>query len=144
MCAAGYFGEVLDHPFPEPLPDVDADPHADFVAPADIDLAEALDFVDRAWAHADASIAALPLRARGRVPWWSGAAADVTLEPLLVHMVAETHRHAGHADVVREQLDGSTGLRPDASSQPDGRTWTEHVAEVDRTAREAAERSTSP
>lgn len=45
VCAAGYFGEVLDRPFAEPLPDVAADPHADFVVPADVDLADALGFV---------------------------------------------------------------------------------------------------
>ena len=28
---------------------------------------------------------------------------------LLVHMVEETARHAGHADILREQLDGSVG-----------------------------------
>lgn len=140
VCAAAYFGEVLDRPFPEPLPDVDADPHADFVVPADVSLAETLGFVDRAWAHADATIEALPLDAPGRVPWWSGARARVTLELLLVHMVAETHRHAGHADILREQLDGSVGLRPEASNHPDGTDWAEHVARVDRTAREAARR----
>ena len=140
VCAAGYFGEVLDRPFAEPLPDVDADPHADFVVPADVSLVETLAFVDRAWAHADATIETLLLDAPGHVPWWPGARAHVTLELLLVHMVAETHRHAGHADILREQLDGSTGLRPDVSSQPGGTDWTEHVARVDRTAHEAAAR----
>jgi hypothetical protein len=28
---------------------------------------------------------------------------------VLVHMIEETGRHAGHADIVREQIDGSTG-----------------------------------
>lgn len=28
---------------------------------------------------------------------------------ILVHMVEETARHAGHADIIREQIDGSTG-----------------------------------
>jgi uncharacterized damage-inducible protein DinB len=28
---------------------------------------------------------------------------------LLVHMIEETARHAGHADILREQADGSTG-----------------------------------
>ncbi|MCO1654844.1 DinB family protein [Pseudonocardia humida] len=28
---------------------------------------------------------------------------------LLVHMIEETGRHAGHADILREQIDGSTG-----------------------------------
>jgi uncharacterized damage-inducible protein DinB len=33
----------------------------------------------------------------------------VSLRWILVHMVEETARHAGHADLLREQLDGSTG-----------------------------------
>jgi hypothetical protein len=28
---------------------------------------------------------------------------------ILVHMIEETGRHAGHADILREQIDGSTG-----------------------------------
>jgi uncharacterized damage-inducible protein DinB len=32
-----------------------------------------------------------------------------TLRWILVHMIEETARHAGHADILREQLDGSTG-----------------------------------
>jgi hypothetical protein len=42
------------------------------------------------------------------------ARAPTTDEPLslrwvLVHMVEETARHAGHADILREQIDGQTG-----------------------------------
>lgn len=33
-----------------------------------------------------------------------------TLRSILVHMVEETARHAGHADILREQIDGVTGL----------------------------------
>lgn len=140
VCACEYFGVVFDRPFPEPTPDVDADPHADFVVPSDVPLAQALAYVDRAWTHADATIAALPLDATGVVPWWSGDRARVTLEQVLVHMVAETHRHAGHADVLRERLDGLAGLRASATNLPEGADWPDHVARVDRTAREAAGR----
>jgi Protein of unknown function (DUF664) len=34
---------------------------------------------------------------------------DVDLRWVLVHMVEETARHAGHADIIREQIDGVTG-----------------------------------
>ncbi|GAA1103429.1 DinB family protein [Nocardiopsis composta] len=34
----------------------------------------------------------------------------VTLRWILVHMVEETARHAGHADILREQIDGRTGV----------------------------------
>jgi uncharacterized damage-inducible protein DinB len=33
----------------------------------------------------------------------------LSLRWVLVHMVEETGRHAGHADILREQLDGQTG-----------------------------------
>lgn len=47
----------------------------------------------------------------------------VSLRRIVVHMIEETARHAGHADILREQIDGATGLRPlapdsDAASHP--------------------------
>jgi hypothetical protein len=33
----------------------------------------------------------------------------LTLRWLLAHMTSETARHAGHADILREQIDGVTG-----------------------------------
>ena len=60
----------------------------------------------RAWEVADETIAVLPLDAIGRVPWW-GERGEVTLHHVLVHMTAETQRHAGHADIVRELIDGA-------------------------------------
>jgi uncharacterized damage-inducible protein DinB len=33
----------------------------------------------------------------------------LSLRWLLAHMTSETARHAGHADIIREQLDGATG-----------------------------------
>lgn len=35
-----------------------------------------------------------------------------SLRWVLVHMIEETARHAGHADILREQLDGTTGYYP--------------------------------
>jgi uncharacterized damage-inducible protein DinB len=37
------------------------------------------------------------------------ALGEVTMRWILVHMIEETARHAGHADILREQIDGSTG-----------------------------------
>lgn len=110
---AGYFGEVFARPFAEPLPwsHEDADPEADMWATA----AESREYITglyrRVWAHADATITTLPLDAVGRVPWWPADRREVTLHTVLVHMIAETHRHAGHADIVRELIDGAAGLR---------------------------------
>ena len=57
-----------------------------------------------------------PLDATGSVPWWPEDRRNVTLHRLLVHVIAETNRHAGHADIVRELIDGAAGLRADNSN----------------------------
>jgi hypothetical protein len=59
--------------------------------------AEIVGLYRRAWAHTDATIAALPLDSIGRVPWWPADRRDVPLHQILLHVIAETHRHAGHA-----------------------------------------------
>ena len=57
-------------------------------------------------------------------------------------MIAETHRHAGHADVVRELLDGSAGLRAGNDNLPaqDEAWWRAYRARVEDAARAAGER----
>jgi len=96
-------------------------------------------FYQRACAHADATIAALPLDALGTVHWWR--AGRVTLHRLLVHVTAETHRHAGHADLVRELIDGAVGFRSDHDNLPelDADAWTAYHARLEAAAREAAD-----
>jgi hypothetical protein len=96
----------------------------------------------RAWAHADATIEALPLSAVGRVPWWLDDRAEVTLHRVLVHVLAETDRHVGHADIVRELIDGSAGLRAGNDNLPPGvddSWWADYRDRLDREARAAAE-----
>jgi uncharacterized protein DUF664 len=61
-------------------------------------------------AHADATIEALPLDAVGEVPWWPEERRHPTLHTVLVHLTVEVSRHAGHADVVRELIDGAVGM----------------------------------
>ncbi|AGL18159.1 hypothetical protein L083_4649 [Actinoplanes sp. N902-109] len=53
----------------------------------------------------------LPVDAPGRVPWWPSP--DVTLFAVMVHVLQDTSRHAGRADILREQLDGLTGTMPE-------------------------------
>jgi hypothetical protein len=112
---AGYLGECFGRPFEEPLPWLadDAEPNADLWATADESRDQIVGLYRKVWAHSDKTIAALPLDAPGRVPWWPAERAEVTLHRILIHMIAETHRHAGHADVVRELIDGRVGLRED-------------------------------
>ena len=75
------------------------------------------------------------------MPWWEGDRAQVTLHLVLAHVIAETHRHAGHADIVRELVDGSAGLRPGNDHLPPGTDaawWASHREQIERAAREAA------
>ena len=118
---AGYLGDVFGRPFGEPLPwlDDDAEPNADMWATADESRQQIVDLYHRTWAHADATIDALALDDTGRVPWWPDERSEVTLHRILIHMIAETNRHAGHADIVRELIDGAKGLRSDNSNLPD-------------------------
>lgn len=147
----GYFGETFGRPFPDPpawLNDAAyaADPNIDMFAAAEESRAELVDLYRRAWAHADATIAARPLDATGRVAHWPAERATVTLHHMLVHVLADTTRHAGHADILRETVDGVAGLRTIGDNLPstDPAFWAAHVARVESAARAAAlERDTS-
>ncbi len=138
---AEYFGVVFGRPFPEPLPwmDDDAEPNADMWATADESRQQIVDLYHRAQAHSDATIRELPLDSAGRVPWWAEGRQEVTLHRILAHVIAETHRHAGHADIVRELIDGSAGLGPTNDNlAPGDRTWwSEYRDRLERVARDA-------
>jgi uncharacterized damage-inducible protein DinB len=138
---AGYFGETFGRPFPELLPRWD-DPefNADMYATADESREQIEALYRRVWAHSDVTITELPLDAIGQVPWWSPDRREVTLHRVLVHMIAETDRHAGHADIIRELIDGAAGVRADNSNLPPGETaeWTEYYEKLQRIAREAS------
>jgi hypothetical protein len=93
----------------------------------------------RVWAHSDATIEALALDATGHVPWWPPERSEVTLHRILIHMIAETNRHAGHADIVRELIDGTAGLRKDNDNLPEGDQawWDGYRSRLEQAAREA-------
>ena len=54
---------------------------------------------------------------------------------ILVHMLTETNRHAGHADILREQLDGKTGTAAGYSNPQDTAFWDDHCAKIERAAK---------
>jgi hypothetical protein len=139
----GYFGDVFGRPSGVPLPwlDAGAEPNADMWATPDQSRDEIVGLYYRAWAHSDATIGALGLDATGRVPWW-GDHGEVTLHKILAHMIAETHRHAGHADLVRELIDGAAGISREYDNLPPGdRAWWEsYRARLEDAAREAGSR----
>jgi uncharacterized damage-inducible protein DinB len=105
-------------------------------ATADEPAVEVVALYRRVNAHADALIAALPLDAPAQVPWWTPP--ETTLQRLLVHMIAETARHAGQMDIVRESIDGARGMLATAPNLPreDESWWTAYVTRL----REVAER----
>jgi hypothetical protein len=140
---AGYLGLVFGRPFPEPIPwDVDdAEPEADMWATAEESREELLALYRRVWAHGDATVAALDLDTRGLVPWWPEERRHPTLSRVLVHLTAETHRHAGHADIVRETVDGASGLRAGNDNLPpgvDAAWWAGYRERLEAAARQAA------
>ena len=116
----GYFGDTFGRPSGEPLPwfSPDAEPNADMWATPDESREFIVELYRRAWAHADTVFDELDLETTGSVPWWTPGNAP-TLHKILVHMIAETHRHAGHADVVRELIDGQAGIAETDSNLPD-------------------------
>ncbi|MBP1159188.1 hypothetical protein ABIC28_004402 [Rhodococcus sp. PvR044] len=118
-CEFGYFGYVFGRPAPIELPwDVPgAQENADLWATPD----ESTDFIvdglyRRSWDHAGQTFHALDLDAPGSVPGWPEP--RVTLHQILVHMNIETARHAGHADIVREMIDGTAGMTEDNDNLP--------------------------
>jgi uncharacterized damage-inducible protein DinB len=118
---AGYLGDCFGRPFEQTFPWFadDAEWNADMWATADETRESIVDLYHRVWRHSDTTIEALDLEAIGEVPWWAQGRRVVTLQQILVHMIAETHRHAGHMDIVREMIDGEVGWKPGADVMPD-------------------------
>lgn len=136
----GYFGAAFDRPPAHPPAWLagDDEENVDMWASADETRDQVVGLYREAWAHADATIAALELDSPGAVPWWPPERRQVTLGGVLVHVVTETSRHAGHADVVRELVDGAAGMRPDNDNLPPGDAswWADYRDRLERVARE--------
>jgi uncharacterized damage-inducible protein DinB len=137
----GYLGAVFGRPVEEARPWIEdeGEPNWDMWATTEQSREEVVELYHRAWGHADATIDRLPLEAPGRVSWWQPAQQAVTLHRVLVHVIAETHRHAGHADIVRELIDGAAGLRAGNTNLPSGDQawWESYRGRLERAAREA-------
>ena len=137
-CEIGYFGFTFGRPFPDlpPWYHDEETPNVDMWATAEESREDVVGLYRRACAHSDATIGALALDAVGRVPHWPAGRAEVPLHRVLVHMTAETHRHAGHADIVRELIDGAAGMlaRTDNLAPGDADWWAGYRAELERVA----------
>jgi len=138
----GYFGDTFGRPFGGPMPAWSEDePNSDMWATADESREQITGTYRQAWVHSDATIDALALDAIGHVPWWPAGHNEVTLHRVLVHMIAETDRHAGHADIARELIDGAAGLRDgnDNMAPGDQAWWANYRSQLERVAREAGQ-----
>ena len=126
----GYLGESFNRPAPESMSWIEDGSiwqGADMWAKPDESSEYIIGLYQRACAHADGDIAALDLEAPGYVAHWPEDRRDTTLCVLLIRLVAESAQHAGHADIVRELIDGKGGPDQDAFDEP---TWREYVAQV--------------
>jgi uncharacterized damage-inducible protein DinB len=138
-----YFGSVMGRPFPgeEELDwhhDDDDELSGHMYAAVAESREQVADFYRRVWVHSDATIEELPLDARGTVSWWPEERSNPTLHTLLVHTIQETARHAGHADIIRESIDGAAGLLEGISNMPpeaDAAAWQQHYDKLDNIAR---------
>ncbi|KDN80879.1 DinB family protein [Kitasatospora cheerisanensis] len=111
-----HMAEVERHWFRRHLNGEDLGPDSRYWSEAfpdgDFDLVEDADPVadTAAWqedvAYARAAVEGVSLDTVGKHPWRGN---EVTLRWILVHMIEEYARHNGHADLIRERIDGATG-----------------------------------
>jgi uncharacterized damage-inducible protein DinB len=85
----------------------------------------------RACAFADETITSLDLDAPGSVAHWPEGSRTTTLGVLLIRMVDETAHHAGHADIVRELIDGTGGPDADVLDQAG---WSAYYTQLQQAA----------
>jgi hypothetical protein len=137
----GYFGDTFGRPYEGWVPQLDDDDaNADMWATADESREQIIEMYRRLWAHSDATINELDLDTPGRVPWWPAERNPVTLLHILARVTAETNRHAGQADILRELVDGSAGWLVDRDNLPpgDAQWWESYRAQVEAVARRFA------
>jgi uncharacterized damage-inducible protein DinB len=132
---AGYFGPTFGREFPTPqelvpMEAYDEDPQADWYARADETKDGVIDLYRRVGLFADETIEQLPLDAAGRVPWWQPERQEVTLQRIIVHVIYDLARHAGHADIMREAHDRAIGWQQTSTNIPDGYDWPAYVAKL--------------
>jgi uncharacterized damage-inducible protein DinB len=135
----GYFGDTFGRAWPQPEERIseaefEADPQVDWYATEGETCAGIVDFYRRVWTFADATVEELPLDTLGRVPWWPEERNPVTLQRIIVHVIDDLARHLGHADILREGIDGAAGLRPAALNLPQSQDWQGYVDRLTRLA----------
>ena len=143
-CELGYFSDTFGRPSDLLMPWESAgaseEDNTDMFAVESESMAEVIAWTEACFAHADATIEALPLDAPGTVAWWPADRREVTLGQIIVHMALDEARHAGHADILREQIDGHVGLRSEGNNLPewDEGQWAAYVDRLTRIAEDHA------
>ncbi|MEV0606580.1 DinB family protein [Polymorphospora rubra] len=136
---AAYFGPTFGREFPTPeelvpLQAFEEDPQADWYAREDETKEGLIDLYRRVGMFADQTIEQLPLDAPGLVSWWRPGKQAVTLQQIILHVTCDLARHAGHADIMREQHDTAIGLRRENTNITDGYDWPAYVDKLTRLA----------
>jgi uncharacterized damage-inducible protein DinB len=131
----GYFGQTFGREFrtPHELVAEEAlgqDPQADWYATADETKDGLIDLARRVWVFADTTIDERSLDAPGQVPWWPAERREVSLQQIMIHVTYDLARHAGQADIMREEHDATIGCQPGSTNIPDGYDWQAYVAKL--------------
>jgi uncharacterized damage-inducible protein DinB len=131
----GYLGDCVGRPAPVRLPwydDGSVWDGADMWAKPEETREYLIDLYRRAWQHSDESIEQLPLDAPASVAWWPEDRRNTTFGSLLVRTLEDTAHHTGHADVIRETLDGQAGK--DRDDMGDEQWWANYRQQVQEAA----------
>ncbi|MFF1877414.1 DinB family protein [Leifsonia sp. NPDC058230] len=138
----GYFGETFGRPTAVEMPWLadDADVNADMWATPDETSQQIFEFWQYSAEHSDETIRMLDLDSPGSVPWWPQERRAVTLGLVLTRMLAEIARHAGHADIVRELIDGSAGNNDGNLPDQSDDQWSAYRERLAAAAEEAERR----
>ena len=142
IASLGYFSVVFDRDAGVDVVALWGTDDEDLWAKATETRQDILDLYAHAAQVSDETIDALDLDSPGVVPWWPPETRNVSLLRILVHVIGEISRHAGHADILRESIDGQAGRYPDDPSMANRTAdqWAAHRARLEQVAREAAAR----
>jgi hypothetical protein len=124
-----YLGATFGRPAPEILaPWDESNPNSEMWARPGESSDSIISLYRRACVHADLTIAECELDAPGSVAHWEEGERQTTLGAILAWMIWETAQHAGHADIIRELIDGAAGADRDQILTRPG--WHAYVAQV--------------
>ena len=126
-----YLGDSFGRPAAVPLPwvaDGSVWSGADMWSTAAESSAYLVGLYRGACTNSDETLDRLSLDARGEVAHWAPDKRATTLGVLLIRMIAETAQHAGHADIIREQIDGTGGV--DHDDFGGAQEWRAYLARI--------------